>query len=175
MGYIGKNLILGEKIICTTRLHWIIFLWPTFFCLIVVMGLIVKAFPLWFYYRPYTYSLLLFIVSSKTFILLNICVVILLGLLQLINLKTSEFGVTNKRVLIKVGFLRRYSIELLLTKVEGIQVAQSILGRILRYGTIIITGTGGGKEPFHKIDDPFEFRRQVQEQIEAVQELKLKQ
>jgi hypothetical protein len=43
---------------------------------------------------------------------------------------------------------------------------------VLGYGTIIVTGTGGGKEPFHKIDDPFEFRRQVQEQVEAIQKLK---
>ena len=114
----------------------------------------------------------MFILSSNMFIVLNIWVIFFLSLVQLINLKTSEFGVTNKRVLVKVGFIRRYSIELLLTKVEGIQVAQSILGRILRYGTIIVTGTGGGKEPFHKIDDPFEFRRQVQEQIEAIQKLK---
>jgi hypothetical protein len=172
MGYIEKNLIPGEDIIYTSRLHWIIFFWPAFFCLIFVIGLIIKAFHLWLYFFRSGLDTLMFILSSNMFIVLNIWVIFFLSLVQLINLKTSEFGVTNKRVLVKVGFIRRYSIELLLTKVEGIQVVQSILGRVLGYGTIIVTGTGGGKEPFHKIDDPFEFRRKVQEQIEAIQKLK---
>ena len=92
--------------------------------------------------------------------------------LRYITYSTSEFGVTNKRVLVKVGFIKRHSLETLLTKVEGISVDQGILGRILGYGSIVITGTGGTKEPFHKINAPFEFRKQVQEQIATVQEAK---
>jgi uncharacterized membrane protein YdbT with pleckstrin-like domain len=96
----------------------------------------------------------------------------LTGSFSFINYSTSEFAVTNKRVLVKVGWIRRHSIETLLTKVEGIGVNQGILGRILGYGTIVVTGTGGTKEPFHKIDAPLEFRKRVQEQIAAVQESK---
>ena len=67
--------------------------------------------------------------------------------------------------MIKTGFIRRNSLETLLTKVEGIQVNQGMLGRILNYGTIIVKGTGGTSNPFHKIDAPLEFRKKVQEQI----------
>ena len=86
-----------------------------------------------------------------------------------ISFKTSEFGITNKRVLIKVGFIRRNSLETLLTKVEGIQVNQGILGRIFNYGTIMVKGTGGTSNPFHKIEAPMEFRKKVQEQIASIQ------
>jgi uncharacterized membrane protein YdbT with pleckstrin-like domain len=79
-------------------------------------------------------------------------------------------AVTNKRVLIKTGLIRRHSLETLLSKIESIGVAQSILGRILGFGTIVISGTGGSKEPFHKIADPMQFRRRVQEQIAAMEE-----
>jgi len=92
-------------------------------------------------------------------------VAIIWGISSFISLKTSEFGITNKRVLIKTGFIRRDSLETLLTKVEGIQVNQGMLGRILNYGTIIVKGTGGTSNPFHKIDAPLEFRKKVQEQI----------
>jgi uncharacterized membrane protein YdbT with pleckstrin-like domain len=75
---------------------------------------------------------------------------------------SSEFAVTNKRVLVKVGLVRRHSLELLLQKVEGIGVDQGILGRILGYGTITVSGTGGTREAFRMIASPLEFRRQVQ-------------
>jgi uncharacterized membrane protein YdbT with pleckstrin-like domain len=64
--------------------------------------------------------------------------------------------------LIKVGLIRRHSLELLLQKVEGIGVDQGILGRILGYGTITVSGVGGTQEAFRMISNPLEFRRQVQ-------------
>ena len=83
---------------------------------------------------------------------------------------TSEFAVTNKRVVIKVGWLRRRTVETMLSKVEGINVDQSFVGRMLGYGSIIITGTGGSQEPFRNIGSPFEFRRQVQAQVIAAED-----
>ena len=85
-------------------------------------------------------------------------VVILIGffalLSPLIDYATSEFGVTNKRVIIKVGFLRRKTLELLLRHVEAISVDQSVMGRLLNYGSVTLTGTGGVREVFHNISKP---------------------
>ena len=75
-----------------------------------------------------------------------------------------------KRVLIKTGWIRRHSLETLLSKVEGIRVEQDILGRMLDYGTIVVSGTGGSKESFHKIADPIMFRQRIQEEIAAGEE-----
>ena len=83
-------------------------------------------------------------------------------LFRLIDYATSEFGVTNKRVFIKVGFLRRKTLELLLRHVEAISVDQSVMGRLLNYGSVTLTGTGGVREVFHNISKPLEFRRQIQ-------------
>ena len=88
----------------------------------------------------------------------------------LVDYLTSEFGLTNKRVMVKVGFIRRNSLEVMLAKVEGIQVSQGILGRILNFGSIVVSGTGGSKDPYHKISSPFEFRKKVLEQIILEQE-----
>jgi len=79
---------------------------------------------------------------------------------------SSEFAVTTKRVVVKVGFLRRHSTEILLRQVEGITVDQGLLGRIFGYGTIVIEGTGSDRTPYKGIAAPMEFRLAVQEQIE---------
>ncbi len=81
---------------------------------------------------------------------------------------TSEFAVTNRRVIIKVGLVSRKTVELNLEKVESIGVEQTILGRLLGYGTLVVVGTGGTKEPFQRIADPMAFRRAVNEATEAL-------
>jgi len=149
MGYIEQNLMQDEQIRYSTKLHWIIFIFPI---LLIFIGICIA---------------LVFSLHSTALIVgtLFFLVGILLGVPRLITYKTSEFAVTNKRVLIKVGFIKRHSLELLLQKVEGIGVDQDISGRIFGYGTIIVTGTGGTKEPFKKIANPLEFRKQVQQSI----------
>jgi uncharacterized membrane protein YdbT with pleckstrin-like domain len=77
---------------------------------------------------------------------------------------TSEFAVTDRRVIIKVGLISRQTIEINMSKVESVEVRQGILARLLNYGTIVVIGTGGTKEPFDMIDEPLAFRRAVQSQ-----------
>ncbi|MGD9968371.1 MAG: PH domain-containing protein [Hyphomonadaceae bacterium] len=74
---------------------------------------------------------------------------------------STDLGVTNKRVIGKWGFISRRTIEQRLDKIEGVQVHQGILGRILNYGTIIVTGTGGSGTPIPNIANPLEFRSAV--------------
>ena len=80
-----------------------------------------------------------------------------------IQIASTEFAVTTQRVIIKVGLIRRNTVEVLLTKVEGVQVDQGILGRMLDFGTIRVTGTGGTKEPFKLIRRPMQLRQHVQD------------
>lgn len=148
MGYIDQNLMNGEKVMYQTRLHWVVFFWPAVFFILVALGV----------FYSLAWGGILFVVFLGT------------ALSSFVTFASSEFGVTNKRVLIKVGFIRRHTLETLLTKVEGIGVDQDILGRILGYGTIVVSGTGGTREVFHKIDAPLKFRKHVQEQTVAMQE-----
>ena len=156
MSYIEKNLMTGERIMYRAKLHWIVFLWPIIWFVLAVLSL-----------TKYGNT-----EGGKILAGMFILLAIIMGIGSRIKYSTSEFGITNKRVIVKVGFIRRNSIEVLLSKVEGIQVNQGILGRILGYGSIVVSGTGGTKDPFHKISNPFEFRKKAQEQIAAVQESK---
>jgi len=152
MSYVDKNLMPGEQIVHRAKLHWLVFLLPILLFIAAI----------------WLFSVGGDIVRVFAFIL--IVGVLVTALHAVIERRTSEFAVTNKRVLIKTGLIRRHSLETLLSKIESIGVAQSILGRILGFGTIVISGTGGSKEPFHRIADPMMFRRRVQEQIAAMEE-----
>jgi len=75
--------------------------------------------------------------------------------------QTSEFAVTDRRVLVKVGLLSVHTLELLLPKVEAIGVDQTIGGRLLGYGTLRIVGTGGTVEAFARVAQPQALREAV--------------
>ncbi len=94
--------------------------------------------------------------------------ILTLFIAPLVARATSEVAVTNRRVIIKVGLVSRRTVELNLEKVESIGVEQTVLGRILGYGTIVVVGTGGTKEPFRRIADPMGFRRAVNLATEAL-------
>lgn len=149
MGYLEKNLLPGETIDYRAHLHPIIFLQSA------VFGLIGLSFVIFGLVNP---GLAAFWVLGAVFLIYAAS----FGIGRAVHYISSEFAITNKRVVIKVGFINRKTLEMVLTKVETIRVDQSILGRVLNYGTIVVTGTGGTNEPFNSIANPLEFRRQVQ-------------
>lgn len=158
MGYAEQNLMPDEQIIYKANLHWALFLRPTGFLLIAIVLLLIASgrsidSDLGFLYCLAGILILISIVS---------------GIGALITYRTTEFALTNKRVIAKTGWLRRRSVELLLQKVESIGVNQSILGRILNFGTITVTGTGGTKEPFNSISAPQELRKCVNAQVALI-------
>lgn len=147
MSYIENNLLPDEQIIYKTKLHNIIFLKPIVFLLI---------------------GILLFFtgmagIQIGTFIILFIFIPMLIN--AFVAKTTSEFVVTNKRIVIKVGWISRRILELNNSKIEGVGVDQGILGRAFNFGTIFISGTGTSKQHFKNIVNPLEFRKQVHNQI----------
>ena len=85
-------------------------------------------------------------ISLKSFLTLFIS--------PLIENWTSEYAITNKRVIIKIGLISRKTLEMNLSKIESVNVDQSIFGRILGYGAITIIGTGGTRETFSDLANP---------------------
>lgn len=85
-----------------------------------------------------------------------------------LRLNHTQFALTDRRVIAKAGVLSSSTIELNLKQVEGVTVAQPLLGRILDFGSVVVTGTGGMKTPFEGVTDPFAFRSAVQSQVELV-------
>jgi hypothetical protein len=79
-----------------------------------------------------------------------------------VGVKTSELVITDRRVLIKVGFIRRHTFEMFISKIESVAVYQGMMGRIFNYGTVEIRGTGGSAESFATIAAPLQFRDAIQ-------------
>jgi uncharacterized membrane protein YdbT with pleckstrin-like domain len=77
-----------------------------------------------------------------------------------IRFKTTEFAVTDKRIIAKTGLISRNTVEMFLDKVESLHVEQTVLGRILNFGTITIRGTGSTEEPIKNISAPLALRKQ---------------
>jgi len=152
MGYLDRNLMAGETVVFRTRIHWITLL-PASLAAAVLLG---GAIALLFFPKA----------RLASPVCLLAAVAVLAG--PLARYFSSEFAVTNKRVAIKVGFVRRRTLEMVLQKVESVAVEQGVLARMLGYGTLTVHGTGGTPEAFDLIRAPLEFRRHVNEQLAAI-------
>ncbi len=107
----------------------------------------------------------------KIFILPVILCLVYIGIplliIAIISKWTSEFVVTNKRVLIKTGFIARRAFDVPLSKIEGIYIEQGVIDRFLGCGTVIVHGTGSSAQPSRNVASPFTFKRMIDEAVEA--------
>jgi uncharacterized membrane protein YdbT with pleckstrin-like domain len=173
MSYIQDNLMPNEKVLFIARIHPAVFL-PSIVSFILTIVLFIYGFS-----QAATTSTAgaptppineaktiagMFLLCFSGFLFLYS---ILLGLQALIIMFTTEFGVTNRRVIAKTGFIRRHTLEMLLPKIESVAVHQNILGRLLDFGTVTVTGTGGTKESFRAIVEPIAVRKKINQIIEG--------
>jgi uncharacterized membrane protein YdbT with pleckstrin-like domain len=151
MSYIDSQLLPNETVLYRARRHRSLYAPAILFGVLALVAMVIAIGqpPFWWA------ALVLGVIAALLF----------LG--SWMRSASSEFAVTDKRVIIKVGWLRRRTLETMLAKVEGVGVDQTLWGRLLGFGTIVVTGTGGTKEEFDLIANPLEFRRQIQAAISA--------
>lgn len=150
MGYVESALLPGETVKYRAKLHWNIYLLTI---ALLVAGIV-----------PFVWGFVLDVHNTTGLTLVVIGSVLLVagvwaGIDSLLKSKASEFAVTDRRVIIKVGLISRRTLEMNASKIENISINQTIMGRILNYGTIEISGTGGTKETFSNIAAPMEFKK----------------
>ncbi len=168
MSYVEKHLIEGEQIVFQTRLHWIVLMFPALLGLLfggAGVVLLVAYANSSGDSRTASQAMM-----AGGIILLFLAVVLFAR--GILKRNSTQMTVTNMRVVANVGILSRRSVEIFLSRVESIGVEESLLGRMLGYGTVIVRGTGGTPETFNLIAHPLEFRTNVQQQIEKSQEKK---
>lgn len=152
MSYIESHLLPDETIKYRGRLHWFPFL-PAYLLGALFGAIAVAGFAM----QTWWLGIAGLVVAIPTFAWIYI------------TKTTSEFCVTDKRVVIKVGFIQRRTVETMLGKVESIGVDQGLVGRLFDFGSILVVGTGGTQDKFHNISNPLEFRRQVQAEASALE------
>jgi hypothetical protein len=164
MSYIKASLVPGETIVYQTRLHWIVMLRHVLLGLLLLAG---------------SGALLSYLLNQPRFgntrehlteggaAALLVCGIAAI-LAGMVRRNATEMAVTTRRVVVKQGLVNRKTVEMLLNKIETIEVSEPMVGRMLGYGSITMVGTGGTSEPFHKISHPLQFRSQVQQQLEKI-------
>src|SRR5215469_3797379 len=143
MRYTAKVLQPGEELQYETGLHWLAYL-PAY--LILGLAAIIAIVTAWL--DP-SFKQYLFIVAGVVAI-----IGVIFALAAAWRRAGTELAVTNHRVIYKRGLVSRHTIEISRSKVESVDVDQSLWGRILGFGTVIVRGTGGSLEPFPQINHP---------------------
>ena len=142
--YIDQNLARDEKVIVKAQVTWLSQFWYLLFGgLFVLMAL-----------------------PSKNFVFFLIGVIFIA--IAAIHVITTELALTNRRIIAKSGLIRRNTIELKVNRVESLGVDQGVLGRIFNFGSITVKGVGGSNAPIPYISRPLEFRQQVNNYLDEL-------
>jgi len=164
MSYIEDNLMPNERVLFTARIHPAVFLAPV---LTFIIAILVFANSVGNARATNPQGTRTAVSLMALFAVFLFFYAVLLTIRAFLTLVTTEFGITNRRVIAKTGFVRRNTLEILLPKVESLAVDQNILGRVLNFGTVSVTGTGGTKGLFKPIVDPVGVRKKFNQIIES--------
>jgi uncharacterized membrane protein YdbT with pleckstrin-like domain len=151
MSYAARVLKPGETIVYEARIHGIVYLGGV----VLVMAAVVCAVAA--------------VVMNSEALRLGLMgaavIALLFGLAQIlrawIKVAGTEITVTSQRVIYKIGILSRSTVEMNLDKVESVLVQQSLVGRMLDFGTVIVRGVGAGLEPVNLVAAPLELHRHI--------------
>ncbi|WP_135211798.1 PH domain-containing protein [Vitreimonas flagellata] len=121
------------------------------------------AWPGVFWFGAWAALLLLGIVLVGVFIFIRAAII----------MKTTDFAVTNRRVILKRGWLNRRTQELAVESVEGVSLDQTIIQRLFGYGRVVVTGTGDAVIGFPPMADPVAFRRAIESARADASEVRL--
>ena len=149
MSYVEQVLQPGEQIRHISSIHWIGY-WPgvAFALMAAVAYWLSDARLLTGLWRYSAYALAL--------------VAAVLLVQEWLKWWVTEIAVTNRRVIYKTGLIWRQTNEMSVDKVESVQINQTILGRLLDYGTVTILGTGEGSfETLRTIAGPLKLRNSI--------------
>jgi len=109
------------------------------------------------------WPMLFWILAWSALLLLGIVVVgVVIFLIAVVHMLTTDFAVTSRRVVIKRGWLNRRTQELAVESVEGVSLQQSLIARLFGYGRVIVTGTGDAVLRFPPMAHPVAFRRSIE-------------
>lgn len=151
MSYIEKNLLPGERILFQTKKHIILFFFPVVW---LIFSFFATAYmsnnPILFKLQwvPWLIAFIFWTYAGLEYM-------------------TSEFAVTNKRIMMREGFFYRHANQMRLSAISQVNVDQSLIGVLLGYGTVSINAFGAF-DSYPLISNPTSFRRNVNEQVDKI-------
>ena len=160
MTYLQRTLLKKENILFETRPHWMVFASAV---LLFLLGCVIWSILAHFQLSRDPngqLSIMMWIVW------LCYAAAVIQWIRMWIFHHFSDYGITNKRAVMKAGWIARDTYETFLERVEGTRVDQSILGRLFGYGTLVVIGTGGTRDAFAYVPSVLSFRHKLQQAME---------
>lgn len=133
-----------SNVIYFTRLHWVIFFGP-------LLGLGIAI------------ALYVYIVQLRQVSLILIVFALLWIVMTWFTYYFSSITIKKKQVILRTGVIVRQTVDIPLSKIETIDIRQSIFGSMLRYGALVITGTGGTRHLINFLHHPLTCRRYIEQ------------
>lgn len=136
----------NDGIIYKANLHWVIFVWPVvLFCFAIYIG--IKFSPL----EKVALAFGAFAIFWEVIVWLTY--------------QCSYLIIKKSQVILYTGIFVRHTLDISLSKIESVDIRQSVLGSILQYGSLIITGTGGTRQYVHLLAKPLTCRRYIEQAL----------
>ena len=98
-------------------------------------------------------------VKLSAFAVFVVCVLIFAQ--KMVIKSTTEICLTTERLVLKRGVIARHIEEISVDRIEGVDVFQGILGRILGFGRINVRGMGVGEIDLPLIAQPVDFKKAI--------------
>ena len=154
MGYLENLMGRNEEIVFITRKHWLVLATAALINTLVAIAIVVGA--------------------AVSLPLLAVLVIfpIIYFVVRYLNWYNEQYIVTNRRVMEIRGIINKRVSDSSLEKVNDVILEQSILGRLLNFGTVeIITGSDIGANFFKTIAGPVHFKTEMLNQKEGLSDL----
>jgi len=158
--YINSIILPNERVLAIAKIHWVIYISPSIFSLFALLISILPMIGL----SSYASSGEIASLATVNFLICGFPLWLIAGigfLRAFLTTKFTEFALTDKRVIGKAGLIKRSSLELVLGKIESIRVNQSLMGRLLDYGTLVISGSGGTHQMIPYIAEPMKMKQTI--------------
>lgn len=157
MSYVAKTLAGGEEILHRANFNWTYSFFPVMWFSLGAASLV------FFFYIQFAAGVSFeeLRVGWWSAVVAGVCGSIILTN-HIIVLVTTEIVITTYRFVYKRGLLARDTKEVSLNKIEEITLHQSVWGRLLGYGKLVIRGTGVGVIELPDLDNPIDLRRRIE-------------
>jgi len=160
-----KNLQENEEILHLPSLHWfytvkyMVLSLPIFVILLIVWAMAEDYAESGWFPEISTADELRYYISY--IFLIAVLAVLLIFICRILQYICVQYGVTNKRLIIKKGVLRVFTTEIPIDRIESVYCIQGLFGRMFNYGTIRISGIGGSITAFRMVCRPYALRRKI--------------
>ena len=171
MLYVEQSLSPGEELIHVGQFHWMYTIkavssifWGLIGSIVVIVGAIyIQGYLDGGGYEEGALSAIRSVHPGVRLLAFFVFIMGLLRFAQMMVIKaTTEIAITNSRLIYKRGLVARYVGEMSIDRIEGVNVLQSIIGRMFNYGRVMVRGMGVGEVILPPLQNPVAFRKAIE-------------